>query len=102
MFLVDKKKEDQESDEGKESLWRSIDGNKEGERRARKEYTAQFNHSADQRAKEAEKKTDMPLLIESNASRWRSQEIMKKDILRQENEIKEVEYKLKLLKWSIS
>ena len=37
------------------------------------------------------------LLIESNASRQKSHEIMKTDVPKQEEEIKEVEKKLKLL-----
>ena len=38
------------------------------------------------------------LLIDSNASRQKSQEIMKTDIPKQEDKIKDVEKKLKLLK----
>ena len=53
------------------------------------------------KAKEAEKRTDVAtlqaLLIESNASQKRSQEIMKKEVPKQEEEIKKMEEKLKLL-----
>ena len=50
-------------------------------------------HSANQKAKEAEKKDDMSLLIESNTSRKRSQEIMMM-IFQNEN--------MKLKKWKIN
>ena len=57
--------------------------------------------SVDKKAKEAEKKTDVAkmktLLMESNASRKKCQEITKTDVPKQEEEIKEVEKKLKLL-----
>ena len=57
--------------------------------------------SADMKAKEAEKRTDVAtlkaLLIESNASQKRSQEIMKKEVPKHEEEIKKMEEKLKLL-----
>ena len=42
------------------------------------------------------------LLIESNALRKRSQDIMKKDIPKQDIEIKETEKKLKLMKYSFT
>ena len=58
--------------------------------------------SADMKAKEAEKRTDVAtlkaLLIESNASQKRSQEIIKKEVPKQEEEIKKMEEKLELLK----
>ena len=68
-----------------------------------REVTAQrLLDSADKKAKEAEKNTDVATmkasLIESNASRQKSQEIMKAEVTKQEHEIKEVEDKLKLLK----
>ena len=48
-----------------------------------------------------EKKTDVAtmktLLIESNASRKKSQEAMKTDVPKEEEEMKELEKKLKLL-----
>ena len=59
--------------------------------------------SADKKTKEAEKRTDVAtlkaLLIECNASQKRSQEIMKKGVQKQEEEIKKMEVKLKLLNW---
>ena len=95
---MDEKKEDQENENG----W---------ERKALEEVTAEkkrkelamtvqkkFIHSADLNAKEAEKENEMALLVKSNASGKGLQEIMKKDIPRHGNEIKEVEDKLKLLK----
>ena len=64
--------------------------------------TQRLLDSADKKAKEAEKNTDVATmkasLIESNVSRQKSQEIMKTEVPKQEHEIKEVEDKLKLLK----
>ena len=57
--------------------------------------------SADKKAKEAEKITNVAtlkvLLIESNASWKRSQDIIKKEVPKQEGEINKMEEKLKLL-----
>ena len=58
--------------------------------------------STDKKAEEAEKKKDSvqmkTLLIESNALRKRSQDIMKNYIPKQNIEVKETREKLKLLK----
>ena len=55
--------------------------------------------TADRKAKEAEKQKDATamkaLLMESNATRSRSEEIQKKDIPAQEKEIKKIEEKIK-------
>ena len=55
--------------------------------------------TADKKAKDAEKKKDVTvmkaLLIESNASRERAEQIQKKDIPAQDKEIKKIEEKIK-------
>ena len=55
--------------------------------------------TADKKAKDAEKKKDATvmkaLLIESNASRERAEQIQKKDIPAQDKEIKKIEEKIK-------
>ena len=56
---------------------------------------------ADKRAKEAAEKSDAAvmkaILMESNVSREKSQDIMKTVILKEESNIKDIEKKLKLL-----
>ena len=56
---------------------------------------------ADKRAKEAVEKSDAAImkaiLMESNASRDKSQDIMKIEIPKEESKIKDIEKKLKLL-----
>ena len=102
MYLMDKDKEAQEPENARKrkTLQEELMGAKK--RKKELEVTAQnLAESADKKAKEAEKKahvaTMKTLLIESNASRTKSQEIMKADVPKQEEEIKEVEKKLKLL-----
>ena len=56
-------------------------------------------NAADKKAKEAEKQKDSTamkaLLVESNASRSRSEEIQKKEIPGREKEIKKIEERIK-------
>ena len=102
MYLMEKNKEDPEHEKirKRKALQEELISAKK--RKTGLQETAQkLVESADQKAKEAETRTDVAklkaLLIESNASQKRSQEIMKKEVLKQEEEIKKMEEKLKLL-----
>ena len=71
-------------------------------RKTELQVTAQkLVHSAGEKAKDAVKRKDAAalraLLIESNASREKSQEILEKEVPKQEEKIKQIEEKLKLL-----
>ena len=61
--------------------------------------TKKLLDTADKKAKDAEKKKDATvmkaLLIESNASRERAEQIQKKDIPAQDKEIKKIEEEIK-------
>ena len=103
MYLMGKKnKEDQEPEKIRKRKALQEDLISAKERKTELQVTAQkLVESANKKAKETEKRIDVAtlkaLLIESNASQKRSQEIMKKEVPKQEQEIKKMEEKLKLL-----
>ena len=86
----------------KESPWRRIDCNKEGERGTTKDNLEADSFSISESKRRYEEKWYMALLKESSILRKRSQKIMKKYISKHENEIKEVEDNLNICKWSIT
>ena len=102
MFLMDKDKEAQKSEKARKrkALQEELTAAKKGKREV--EVTVQMlAESAEKKAKEVVKKTDVAtvttLLIRVKCFKEESQEIMKTDVPKQEEEIKEMERKLKLL-----
>ena len=102
MYMMERQTKDQEPEKVRKRKALQDDLVSAKKRKTELQVTAQkLVHSADEKAKDAVKRTDAAalraLLIESNASREKSQEILEKEVPKQEEKIKQIEEKLKLL-----
>ena len=100
MYLMEKKEAKEKTGKGRKRKALEEDliaANKEKLKLER--VSKKLLDTADKKAKDAKKKKDAPvmkvLLIESNASRERAEQIQKKDIPAQDKEIKKIEEKIK-------
>ena len=100
MYLMEKKEEKEKTEKGRKrkALEEDFIAAKK-EKLELERVSKKLLNTADKNAKDAEKKKDATvmkaLLIESNASRERAEQIQKKDILAQDKEIKKIEEKIK-------
>ena len=102
MYMMERQTKDQEPEKFRKRKALQDDLVSAKKRKTELQVTAQkLVHSTDEKAKDAVKRTDAAelraLLIESNASREKSQEILEKEVPKQEEKIKQIEEKLKLL-----
>ena len=100
MYLMEKKEEKEKTEKGRKrkALEEDLIAAKK-EKLELERVSKKLLDTADKKAKDAEKKKDATvmkaLLIESNASRERAEQIQKKDIPAQDKEIKKIEEKIK-------
>ena len=102
MHFMDKKTEEEETERGRKRKDLEVELVAAKKRKKELEATVQkLIASADTKAKEAEEQNEVvimkSLLLESNASRQKSQVTIKKEIPKQDDEIKEINEKPKLL-----
>ena len=101
MYMMERQTKDQEPEKVRKRKALQDDLVSAKKRKTEQVTAQKLVHSADEKAKDAVKRTDAAalraLLIESNASREKSQEILEKEVPKQEEKIKQIEEKLKLL-----
>ena len=100
MHLMEKKEEKEKTEKGRKR--KALEENLIAAKKEKLELervSKKLLDTADKKAKDAEKKKDATvmkaLLMESNASRERAEQIQKKDIPAQDKEIKKIEEKIK-------
>ena len=99
MYLMEKKEEKEKTEKGRKRKALEEDLIAAAKKLKLERVSKKLLDTADKKAKDAEKKKDATvmkaLLIESNASRERAEQIQKKDIPAQDKEIKKIEEKIK-------
>ena len=98
MYLMEKKEEKEKIEQGRKRKALEEDLIAAKKKLELERVSKKLFDTADKKAKDAEKKKDATvmkaLLIESNASRERAEQIQKKDIPAQDKEIKKIEEKI--------
>ena len=99
MYLMEKKEEKEKTEKGRKRKALEEDLIAAKEKLELERVSKKLLDTVDKKSKDAEKKEDATvmkaLLIESNASRERAEQIQKKDIPAQDKEIKRIEEKIK-------
>ena len=99
MYLLEKKEEKEKTEKGRKRKALEEDLIAAKKKLELERVSKKLLNTAHKKAKDAEKKKDATvmkaLLIESNASRERAEQIQKKDIPGQDKEIKKIEEKIK-------